>query len=233
MLAGVVLGCGLVVPAVAQDSGVIKGKVAFTGDPKAKKYKRTELDRGKDPNCAKEVKKIGSEKYILNKTDPVTVRDVMVWVSSGLPDKTWPIPTEPAVLDQHGCQYKPHVLGVMEGQEVVIRNSDDTNHNIHFLPKVNEEINKTQPKKGMESTIKLVTEAPFHVKCDVHPWMGCEIGVFNHPFFTVTGKDGTFELTGLPAGEYEVTAWHEGFGEKTLKVTVGAGETKEQDFSYP
>ena len=229
LLAGAAWSCGVDVPASAQDTAVIKGKAVFTGNPAA--HKRRRINTAKDPNCGK---KIGTEKVILNKkTDPMTVRNVLVWVDSGLPDKDYPVPKEPVLLDQNGCQYKPHVLGVMEGQEILIRNSDNTNHNIHFLPKINDEFNKTQPKKGMENKVKLTAEAPFRVKCDVHPWMGCHIGVFKHPFFAVTGKEGTFELKGLPPGTYELKAWHEKFGEKTFKVQIGAGESKESDFSYP
>jgi len=149
-------------------------------------------------------------------------------------DKKFEAKKEPVTLDQHGCQYKPHVLGVMEGQEIIIKNSDDTNHNIHFLPKKNEEYNKTQPKKDMVDKVKLTAEEPFHVKCDVHPWMGATIAVLNHPFFAVTGEDGTFEIKNVPPGKYKVEAWHEDarFGKQTMDVEVTAGKTVEKDFTY-
>ena len=113
-------------------------------------------------------------------------------------------------------------------------NGDDTNHNIHFLPEVNEEMNFTQPKKDLEKgrEIKLVAETPFKVKCDVHPWMGCHIAVFKHPFFNVTGKDGTFELKGMPSGKYVIEAWHEKFGSQTIEIDVATGQTAEADFTY-
>ena len=219
-------------PANAQDNAVIRGKVIFRGNPA--QHKRTVLDTSKDPNCKKLVKKIGSQNVVLNKkSDPVTVRNVLVWIDAGLGDSTYPPPKEPVVLDQKGCQYRPHVLGVMEGQSVLIRNSDPTSHNIHFLPKINDEFNRSQPKQGMEDNLKLLAEAPFRVKCDVHPWMGCYIGVFKHPFFSVTGKDGSYELTGLPPGKYVVKAWHETFGQQTMEVQVSSGETKEAEFTYP
>jgi plastocyanin len=211
--------------------GEVKGKIAFKGD--ADKFKRSVLDTSKDPNCAKSLPRIGSEDIVLNtKTTPVTVRNVLVYVKDGLGDKKFEPKKEPVTLDQHGCQYKPHVLGLMEGQELIIKNSDDTNHNIHFLPKVNDEFNKTQPKKDMTDTIKLKAEAPFHVKCDVHPWMGSYIGVFKHPFFAVTGEEGTFEMKGLPPGKYTIAAWHEKWGEQVASVEVGAGESKEIDFTF-
>jgi len=215
---------------VRADNAVIKGKVIFDGN--AANYKRTVINTRKDPNCAKSVKRIGTENVIINKhTKPETLRNVMVFVKKGI-DKKYDPPKEPVVLNQHGCHYEPHVLGVMEGQPLEVLNSDDTNHNIHFLPTKNQQVNFTQPKKGMKKNVELEAEGPFKVKCDVHPWMGCYIAVFTHPFFDVTGKDGTFELKGLPAGTYTIEAWHEEFGPQTMEVTVGTDETKEVDFTY-
>ncbi|MFQ5413073.1 MAG: carboxypeptidase regulatory-like domain-containing protein [Phycisphaerae bacterium] len=225
------LASTLAVPAAASDNAVIKGKVVFKGD--VKRYPRRLLNTSKDPNCKKSKAKIGSYNVILNKkTDPVTVRNVLVFVRQGLGDRVFAPPTEPCVLKQFGCEYKPHVMGVMEGQPLRVENGDDTNHNIHFLAKINEQHNFTQPKKGMTKDVTLVKESVFKVKCDVHPWMGCYIGVFTHPFFDVTGKDGTFELNGLPPGTYVIESWHEKFGAQTTEVTVAVDETKEIDFTY-
>ncbi len=218
-------------PLWAQDTGVIKGKIVFKGDPAA--YSRVEIDTSKDPNCGKDGKKIGTENVVLNKkTTPVTVRNVLVSIKEGLGDRKYTAPTDKVVLDQKGCHYEPHVLALMEGQPLTIRNSDDTNHNIHFLPKVNEEVNVTQPQKGMEKDVKLVKEDVFKVKCDVHPWMGCHIAVFTHPFFFVTKEEGTFELKNVPPGKYKVEAWHETFGTLSMDVEVATGATVEKDLTF-
>ena len=227
VVAGLVLSMVGVVS--AGDNGVVKGKVIFKGTAP----KRSVINTAKDPNCKKSKKKIGTEDVIVNKkTDPTTLRNVMVYVKSGLGDRKFDAPSEPFLLDQMGCQYKPHVITLMAGQKLRIRNSDDTNHNIHFLPKINQEMNFSQPKKGMEKDVDLEVEDVFKVKCDVHPWMGAFIKVFDHPFFAVTGKDGTFEIKGLPAGKYEIEAWHEKYGKETMTVEVATGETKEADFTF-
>lgn len=215
----------------AEDNAVIKGKALFAGTAP----KRVTLDTSKDPNCAKNKAKIGSYDVIVNKTEPATVRNVLVHVKSGLGDRKFPAPEKPATITQVGCEYEPHVLAMMEGQTLKVLNGDDTNHNIHFLPKKNEEHNFTQPQKDVEKgrDLKLVAEEkPIKVKCDVHPWMGAWVGVFTHPFFTVTGEDGTFELKGLPPGKYTVVAWHETLGEQTAEIEVGSGATVEKDFTF-
>jgi plastocyanin len=219
--------------AVAADNAVIKGKVIFADDPQKPEFRRTVLDTTKDPNCAKGKPRIGSWKVVVNrKSDPPTLGNVIVHVKEGLPDRKWDVPKEQAVLDQHGCEYTPHVLAMMEGQTLLIRNSDPTNHNIHFQPRINESINFTQPRQGDEREVTLKAEEPFFVKCDVHPWMGAYIGVYTHPFFSVTRDEGTFEIKGLPPGKYVLQAWHEEFGTKTMTVEVGSGETKEADFTF-
>jgi plastocyanin len=220
---------GAVAPAWAQDAGTIKGKIIFKGDKE--KFKRVVLDVAKDPNCKT---KIGSEDVVLNtKTDPVTVRNALIQIKNPPPGK-YDAPSTPVTLDQKGCQYSPHVLAMMEGQELEIRNSDPTNHNVHFLPKKNEEYNKSQPKQDMVDKVKLVAEQPFKIKCDVHPWMGAYIAVFNHPFFSVTGEEGVYEIKNVPPGKYTVEVWHEhpSFGTQTLEVEVGSGATVEKDFVY-
>jgi plastocyanin len=163
-----------------------------------------------------------------------TMGNIMVWVSKGLPaDRTWAVPQTPVVLDQDGCVYKPHVMGIVVGQTYRILNSDGILHNVHTLPKINPSFNRGQPATVKEiSTTFPSPENMFQVKCDVHPWMSAYIGVFTHPFFSVTNTDGTFTISGLDAGSYEITAWHERLGTQTASITVAADEAKAQDFTF-
>ena len=110
----------------------------------------------------------------------------------------------------------------MVGQDLDILNSDGTLHNIHALPKVNKEFNKAMPRSKKRMTVQFdKSEAPFKVKCDVHPWMGAFIGVFDHPYFAVTNDDGSYVISGLEPGDYVIEAWHEKLGSQTANVTVG------------
>ena len=144
-------------------------------------------------------------------------------------------PSTPAVLDQKGCIYTPHVFGMMAGQDLLIKNSDATLHNIHSMPKVNKEFNFAMPKvvKEKTATFKKSEPAPFYIKCDVHPWMRTWVLVSDHPYFAVTDKSGNFTINDIPAGTYEVVCWQEKFKKRplTATVTIGSGETN-QDFTF-
>ena len=161
------------------------------------------------------------------------LQNVFVYVKDGLGDVSFPVPATPAVIDQKGCQYRPHVFGVQVGQPIEILNSDATLHNIHALPMANQGFNVGQALQGLRHTHTFSTKevmVPF--KCDVHRWMSAYVGVLDHPFHAVTKADGSFALNGLPPGTYTVEAWHESLGTMTQSVTVGAKETKEVTFSF-
>jgi plastocyanin len=216
-------------PGVAVAASSITGTVTFDGKPPA--LKPIAMDA--EPVCAKKHSgPVPAEMLVLGNNQ--TMGNVMVWVSKGLPaGKTWPAPTTPVTIDQNGCQYKPHVMGIMAGQTYRILNSDGLLHNIHTLPKVNASYNKGMPATYKEATTTFAKPEPvFPVKCDVHPWMQAYVAVFPHPFFSVTGTDGKFTISGLDPGTYEITAWHERLGTQTASVTVGASDTKTQNFKF-
>jgi plastocyanin len=219
----------LLLPRVAA-AATITGSVMFDGKAPALKP----LPMTAEPVCHKKHggKPGPNEALVLGTGN--TMGNIMVWVSKGLPaGKTWPASKTPVVLDQDGCVYKPHVMGIMVGQPYRILNSDGILHNIHTLPKINPAFNRGQPATVKEMTTSFPKpENMFQVKCDVHPWMSAYIGVFTHPFFSVTGTDGKFTIPDLPAGTYEITAWHERLGTQTASITVGATETKTQSFKF-
>ncbi len=221
-------------------TAVIKGKVVHDGTPPKMKA----LSMSGDAVCAKAHKKpVPSQGLVVYKKQGNAIPFVFVYAKKGVSGKYDP-PEKPAMIDQVGCMYEPHVLGMIAGQEMHIRNSDPANHNIHSLAKKNSAFNFAQPNKGMVK--KLVGPATFNkhevmikIKCDVHAWMSSYVGVLTHPFFDVTKshfdtKDkaarGTFEINNLPAGDYVLEAWHEKFGKVTQNVSVKDGETKEIEF---
>ena len=165
--------------------------------------------------------------------DNGTLRNVFVYVKTGLEGKSYEVPSEPIVVDQNGCHYNPHVQGMMAGQGIKILNSDDTLHNIHAQPTINKPFNVAMPKylKEREETFT-EPEIMVPIKCDVHSWMSSYVGVVANPFFAVTGKDGAFDLSKLPAGTYTLEAWHEKYGTQTQQVTVGDGESQEISFTF-
>jgi plastocyanin len=216
-------------PGVAEAASTITGTVTFSGTPPT--LKPIAMDA--DPVCAKKHSApVPAEMLVLGPGQ--TVGNIMVWVSKGLPaGKTYPVPKTAVTIDQNGCQYKPHVMGVMAGQTYKILNSDGILHNIHTLPKVNAAYNKGMPATYKEAETTFAKPEPvFPVKCDVHPWMQAYVAVFPHPFFSVTGTDGKFTISGLDPGTYEITAWQERLGTQTATVTVGANETKSTNFKF-
>ena len=201
-------------------AGDIQGKISFDG--KAPKMKSLRMDA--DPVCVANNTVVPRREWlILDENNGI--KNVLVFVkesSNKLLEGEFNAPENPAVIDQNGCVYVPHVLGVMVGQKLDILNSDGTLHNIHALPKVNKEFNKAMPRSKKRMTVQFdKSEAPFKVKCDVHPWMGAFIGVFDHPYFAVTNDDGSYVISGLEPGDYVIEAWHEKLGSQTANVTVG------------
>ncbi|HET6202040.1 MAG TPA: carboxypeptidase regulatory-like domain-containing protein [Planctomycetota bacterium] len=223
-------------PSPASDA-TIAGRVRLDGDPP----KMPAVIFDADPVCSglHQGAKLVREEVVVNGNG--ALRNVLVYAkasSKAFEGTKFETPKSAVLLNQEGCTYKPHVLGVMVDQPITIRNSDETSHNIKCLPKKNTGFNLSQTKKGLEETRKFDTEEvapPIRLECNVHPWMNGFCGVFSHPFFAVTGEDGTYTIAGLPPGEYEIVAWQESpklDGPKTATVTVGPKESKTLDFTF-
>ena len=211
-------------------AGTITGTVTYDG--KVPNLKPLAMDA--DPVCASKHKDpVPNQMLELGKSGN-TMGNIIVRVTSGLPaGKTYPAPKDPVVMDQNGCIYQPHVFGMQQGQTFKVLNSDGVLHNVHALPKVNEQFNMAMPPNRKEAEhVFDKAEDPFPIKCDVHPWMTAFAIVTDNPFYSVTKEDGKFTISNLPAGTYEIEAWHEKLGKKTEKVTVGDSDTKTVDFKF-
>ena len=214
-------------------SGDLTGRVNFQG--KGPKQKKLKMDA--DPICgSSHTEPVYRQSFIMNEDG--YLKNVMVFLKDVKYDGS--IPEAPAVLNQIGCVYEPHVQGLMKGQDLLIKNSDATLHNVHGLPSINDEFNFAMPKVVKEKIHKIENaEHAIYIKCDVHPWMKSYVSIFDHPYFAVTDENGNYTIKNIPAGTYEVVAWQEKFKDKKTKewktlnasVTIGDGETK-QDFTF-
>ena len=161
------------------------------------------------------------------------LKNVVVYVSGGLPQQQYDPPAEPAVLDQAGCMYHPHVLPVMVGQKILVKNSDEFLHNVHALSTNNPPFNMGQPNVDEGKSVEPLKAAEtFRVKCDVHPWMSAYFVGVENPFFATSGEDGTFAIKNLPPGDYTLTAWHEQLGTKEMQVKVEAGKPAQVNVTF-
>ncbi len=209
-------------------AATINGKVLFEGTtPRMKK-----IDMAAEVTCQQMYPEgPRTENVLVNENG--TLRNVFVYVKEGLGDMEFPTPKESVLLDQKGCRYYPHVIGIQAGQPLKIRNSDPVAHNIHPKPKNSKSFNISQPVQGMETTKKFSKpEIMVPIACDIHSWMSAYVAVLDHPYHSTTGTEGTFELKSLPPGEYAIEAWHEEYGSQTQTIQVGEGETKEINFTF-
>jgi hypothetical protein len=206
-------------------TATVTGKIGFEGTPPP----NDKIQMSSDPYCNMHAADYPTAETV--KVSDGGLENAIVFVSSGVTG-SFGTPSTPVEINQENCHYIPHVFTMMTNQPLKVKNSDMTLHNIHAWAEKNPQFNVGQPVKGMVNETKFGTpEVPLPIRCDVHKWMGAFVGVFNHPFHTVSKPGGTFELK-LPPGNYEVTAWHEKFGKKTMMVQVADNDKKEVNFSF-
>ena len=211
------------------NAGSVSGMVTLDGTAP----KNEAIKMNADPVCLREAKGTQMQETYIVGSDGKSLANVFVYVKDGLGNYVYDTPTEPAKIDQKECRYHPHVFGMRVGQPLEILNSDPTLHNIHAMPKNNQEFNNGQPIQGMKMTHTFTAKevmVPF--KCDVHGWMNAYVGVLDHPYYAVTTDDGKFTLKDLPAGTYTIEAWHEKLGTQTQNVTLAAKESKDVNFTF-
>ncbi len=209
--------------AASMGTATVSGKIAFKGDAPV----MAAIDMASDAKCGAE----NTEETIVVSAGGLA--NVIISVSSGLEGYKFADGTGKVMVDQKGCRYIPHVIALQAGQEISIANSDDTVHNVHSYSKRNIAFNQAQPAGTAAIEKKMGRkDKMFPIKCDMHSWMNCHVAVFDHPFFIVSGADGSFTLPKLPAGSYTLTAEHEVLDKQTAEVTVADNGTATVNFTF-
>jgi plastocyanin len=224
--AGAPAGGGAAVDATT--AGSVSGSVNLDGP--APTFKA--INMSAEPFCSKaHTSAVMPEDVVTG--DKGALANVVVYVKDDMSKYSFDTPKSPVTLNQQGCMYSPHVVALMAGQTIEVKNDDQTTHNIHPTPKDNREWNQSQPPGAapLDETFAR-GEVAIPVKCNVHPWMKGYIAVFKHPFFAVTTKDGKFELKGLPPGTYTIEAWQEKLGVVDQQVTIGPKDSKTVSFTF-
>jgi plastocyanin len=203
-------------------AAAVSGTVSFAGTaPKPAK-----IDMSQDPACK------GPNEAENLVVDNGKVANVFVYVKDGLGERSFDVPKDAVTIDQKGCRYHPHVLGVMTGQNIEIKNDDQTTHNIHPTPQANREWNESQaPGSPAAEKSFAREEIMLPVKCNQHPWMKMYVNVVKSPFFAVTDDSGKYEIKGLPPGTYTLAFVQEKLGETTQQVTLAPKDSKTVDVS--
>jgi plastocyanin len=211
----------------ASDEATITGRVKIKGEiPKRRKIKT-----GADPKCAAmHPGDLLTDDFVIDAAG--NVQYAFIYVKEGLGDQKFTAPKTPVIVEQKGCRFEPHVMGLMVGQELMFRNMDDLMHIVHVVPRNNREFGFSQAKPGEERPKVFAAKEIIRLFCDVHPWMVAWIHVLDHPFHAVSGPDGKFKLKGLPPGKYTIEAWHDGYKAVTQEVEINAKDSKTLNFEF-
>ena len=209
-------------------AGSVTGTIKLDGTPPKMKV----INMAAEPACAKvHTQPAMTQDAVLGKNS--ALQNAVVYLKGDFSAYAFETPATPVVIDQSGCMYSPHVIGVGVGQPLRVTNSDPVTHNIHPMPKNNREWNQSQVPGSapiMESFAR--EEIAIPVKCNIHPWMKSYVAVSSTPYFQVTGTDGSFNLTNVPPGAYTLAVWHERYGMKEQTVTIGASESKVVNITF-
>lgn len=211
-----------------ETAGSVSGKVTFTG----KRPALGKIGMDQDPECARSHGAgVLDDSFLAGRDGGIA--NVFVYVKKGLDGKKFPAPDQPVTIDQKGCWFRPRVVGIQTGQTLRVTNSDPVSHNIHPLAQVNREWNHNQPSGAPAIERRFSRpEVMMRVKCNIHTWMRAWIGVVDHPYFRITGTDGTFELASLPPGDYTIEAWHEIAGRLEQNVMIAPAGKSTVEFVF-
>ena len=197
---------------------------------KGQTSKPVRIDMSADPDCLPNGQAF--TEYVVRNGDKL--ENVFIYFKSGeaLRLLSFETPTAPVVLHRRNCRFAPRVVGVRVNQPLSIENNDLTFHNTHPMPKLNREWNKSQLPNS--SLVEKFERAEFAIpfRCNQHPWEKAYVAVFDHPFFATSDAFGRYQIGAIPAGRYQVIAWHEKLGEQEAEITLVPGEVRNLDFVF-
>jgi hypothetical protein len=212
-------------------AGNVTGKVTLKGTPPPERDITNDVKT--DANCGKlHTEPVKTRFYAVG--DGGALADTVVVLKGVSGAKSSGASAAPLILDQKGCEYIPYVGAAQTGQKILVKNSDPTTHNVHPSPANtaggNKEDNKAQFAGAADLTFEFPAAENFlKFKCDVHPWMFSYVTIVDHPYYAVTGKDGTFTIKDVPPGKYKITAMHRKAApagvEQDIEVTADGGKS--------
>jgi hypothetical protein len=221
---------GLAAALQVVSAGDITGTVTLKGTPPKEKDITPVME---DANCSKMHTAVPTTHFYVAGAGG-ELADVIVSVQ-GISGKSTGSSAPPVTLDQKGCEYVPSIFAVQTDQKIIVKNSDPVLHNVHDVPGAdsgNKEKNEAQLPNGPDLTFSFSKPEMFlKFKCDVHQWMFAWVSIFDHPYFAVSAKDGTFKIGNVPAGKYKIQAAHRKAGVVTQEIEVKEGEPAKVDFT--
>jgi hypothetical protein len=225
-----IMVAGLAAALQAASAADITGTVTLKGTPPKEKDITPVME---DANCSKLHTSVPTTHfYVVGSKGELA--DVIVSLQ-GVSGKSTGASAPPMVLDQKGCEYVPSIFAVQTDQKIMIKNSDPVLHNVHDIPAEgsgNKEKNEAQLPNGPDLTFSFSKPENFlKFKCDVHQWMFAWVSIFDHPYFAVSSKDGSFKIANVPPGKYKIQAAHRKAGVVTQEVEVKEGEPAKVDFT--
>jgi plastocyanin len=224
----------------AEGWGTLKGQVTLKGDPPKPKELVAKGSAPKDPTvCAKDAPILSERLVVDNATKGV--KNVLVYIPK--PTKVNEeaksnAQTAQVVFDQEKCTFTPHVLAVMTGAKVDLKNSDPVNHNINSRLRNNPFNKLLSASQDVPQPVDAPERTPGELTCDIHPWMRSYWMVLDHPYFAVTDEKGNFEIKNVPSGTQKVVVWQEAVTPNKFvtapsgdSVDIKANDTTTKDFA--
>jgi len=220
-----------------KNGGMISGKLTFKGALPNDAIEQIAITKNPDV-CG-----TGNREVVWVDVKDGALRGAFVFIDKIKAGKKWPKPKAGKYLiNQKGCRFHPWAQVIQPGP-ITIRNSDQgVLHNINSREMIGVEkgrsvkrtmFNFGQPKMGdIREKLKPRRSPYISINCEAHNFMFGFILAPKHPYAAVVGEDGSFTITGVPPGKYRLKAWHPRFGVKKAKITVTAGGTVTQDFSF-